>query len=247
MVLMKRWSIIRCRMSALLLLTIYNGQQNIYKSILVFNIYILKPKSWLIEASSRPVQNSYVCKLWYTEREKISHFDIKSWVTCGTKIRPGKVGNWRIFESNWLNIKNPIDPNILKLLTYNSPSDSTFNVKMTFFSRCTESVNWVIYPKKVKSNFNSASDSTFRVKMTQFFLSVHWQRKLSHFTLKKLSQILIPPVTQLLGSKWLNYFSRCTERKIQSLWPKKMGQILIPPVTQLLGSKLMTQFFFLVH
>ena len=31
MVLMKRWSIIRCRMSSLLLHTIYNGQQNIYK------------------------------------------------------------------------------------------------------------------------------------------------------------------------------------------------------------------------
>ena len=31
MVLMKRWSIIRCRMSTLLLPAIYNGQQNIYK------------------------------------------------------------------------------------------------------------------------------------------------------------------------------------------------------------------------
>ena len=74
-------------------------------------MYILKPKSWLIEALRRPVQNSYVCKLWYTEREKkLSHFDIKSYgVTYGTKIRPGKVGNWRIFESNWLNIKSQID------------------------------------------------------------------------------------------------------------------------------------------
>ena len=31
MVLMKRWSIIRSRMSTLLLLAIYNGQQNIYE------------------------------------------------------------------------------------------------------------------------------------------------------------------------------------------------------------------------
>ena len=37
------------------------------------------------------------------QRKKLSHFDIKSWATDGTKIRPGKVGNWRIFESNWLN------------------------------------------------------------------------------------------------------------------------------------------------
>ena len=49
MVLMKRWSIIRCRMSTLLLPAIYNGQQYIYKSILVFDIYILKPKSLLID------------------------------------------------------------------------------------------------------------------------------------------------------------------------------------------------------
>ena len=35
MVLMKRWPIIRCKMSTLLLPTIYNVQQNIYKSILV--------------------------------------------------------------------------------------------------------------------------------------------------------------------------------------------------------------------
>ena len=28
-----------------------------------------------------------------------------------------------------------------------------------------------------------------------------------------MSQILVPPVTQLLGSKWLNFFFRCTERK----------------------------------
>ena len=31
--------------------------------------------------------------------KKLSHFDLKSWFTGGTKIRPGKVGNWRIFES----------------------------------------------------------------------------------------------------------------------------------------------------
>ena len=92
--------------------TIYNGQQNIYKKY--SSIWYLYTKAeilidWLIEASRRPVQNSYVCKLWYTDRKKLSHFDIKSWVTCGIKVRPGKVGNWRIFESNWLNIKSQID------------------------------------------------------------------------------------------------------------------------------------------
>ena len=52
-----------------------------------------------------------------------------------------------------------------------------------------------------------------------------------------MGQFLVPPVTQLLGSKWLKYFSRRTERKIESFWPKKLGQILVPTVTWLLGSK----------
>ena len=38
----------------------------------------------------------YLQAMIHGERKKI-HFDIES---CGTKIRPGKVGNWRIFDSN---------------------------------------------------------------------------------------------------------------------------------------------------
>ena len=53
----------------------------------------------------------------------------------------------------------------------------------------------------------------------------------------KVCRIIAPPVTQLLRSKWLNFFSRCTERKIESFWPKKFGQIFVPPVTQLFISK----------
>ena len=37
-------------------------------------------------------------------KKKLSHFDLKSWVTGGTKIWPGIPSNWRIFESNWLDI-----------------------------------------------------------------------------------------------------------------------------------------------
>ena len=113
MVLMKRWSIILCYLQ-------FTTDNKIFiKSILVFDINILKPKSWLIEASHRPVQNSYVCKLYDTQRKILSHFDIKSWVTCGTKILPGKVGNWRIFESNQLNIESQIDSTLrVKLAQY---------------------------------------------------------------------------------------------------------------------------------
>ena len=49
-------------------------------------------------------------------------------------------------------------------------------------------------------------------------------------------------MTWVLGSKWLNYFSRCTEQKIESFWLKKFGQILVLPVTQLLGSKWLNFF-----
>ena len=34
--------------------------------------------------------------------KKWSNFDLKSWVTCETKIRPRIPSNWRIFESNWV-------------------------------------------------------------------------------------------------------------------------------------------------
>ena len=49
-----------------------------------------------------------------------------------------------------------------------------------------------------------------------------------------LGWILISPMTQLFKSKWLNFFSRCTERKIESFWSKKLGRILVPLVTQFL-------------
>ena len=57
-----------------------------------------------------------------------------------------------------------------------------------------------------------------------------------------MGQILVPPAPQLLGLKWLNYFSRCTEQKIESFWPKKLCQILVPPMTQVLGSKWLNSF-----
>ena len=53
---------------------------------------------------------------------------------------------------------------------------------------------------------------------------------------------MVPPVTQFLGPKWLNYSSRCTEPKIESLWLKKLDQILVPPVTQLFKSKWLNFF-----
>ena len=43
---------------------------------------------------------------WLHWKKKWSYFDLKSGVTGGTKIRPGIPSNWRIFESNWLDIES---------------------------------------------------------------------------------------------------------------------------------------------
>ena len=160
------------------------------------------------------------------------HFDIKSWVTCWTKIRQGKVDNWKIFESNWLNV--------------NSQIDSTLRVKLT--------QHWE--PNSL--NIESQIHSTLRVKFTQHWESnwlKHWESnwlniesQIDSNILQLLTlpgRIIIPPVTQLLRSKWLNFFSRSTERK-NSHFDKKLGQILVPPVTQLFRPKWLN-FFQSVH
>ena len=52
-------------------------------------------------------------------REKIESFDLKSWVTGGFIIRPGKVSNWRIFESIWLSMLSQFDSQCWVNLTLN--------------------------------------------------------------------------------------------------------------------------------
>ena len=152
--------------------------------------------------------------IWYTEKKKISHFDPKSWVTWGTKIRPSKVGNWRIFESNWLNIKSQIDSALRVKLTQHwesnwlnieSQTDSTLRVKLT---QHWES-NWLNIESQIGSTMSQIG-STMRVKFTQIFSNLP-------------GRIIISPVTQLLRSKWLNFFSRFRERKNWVIWTKKFG------------------------
>ena len=95
-------------------------------------------------------------------------------------------------ESNWLNIESQTDLTLRVKLTQHwesnwhnieSQIDSTLRVKLP---QHWES-NWLKYSPVThfaRSNYNSASDSTFIAKMTQFFLSVHWEKKLSYFDLK---------------------------------------------------------------
>ena len=156
----------------------------------------------LIEESSRPVQNNHICKLRYTLRGK-SHFDLKSWVTGGTKIRSAKwvtgeylsqidptlrVKMTQHWESNWLNIE--------------SQNDSTLRVKLT---QHWES-SWL--------NIESQIDSTLRVKLTH-----HWESN----WLKIESQIdstLWVKLTQHWESNWLNI-----ESQIDSTLTVKLTQI----------------------
>ena len=126
-------------MSTFLLPTIYNWQQNIHKKY--SSIWYLYSKAEILIdwGVARPVQNSHVCKLWYTERKKLSHFDMKSWVTCRTKIRPVKwvTGEYlsqidstlrvkltQHWESNWLNIESQIDSTLRVKFTQHWESNS---------------------------------------------------------------------------------------------------------------------------
>ena len=63
-------------------------------------------------------------------KKKWSHFDLKSWVTGGTKIRPGISSYWTILESYWLDIESQFDSNILQLLGI---PWSNFSTTMTTF------------------------------------------------------------------------------------------------------------------
>ena len=110
--------------------------------------------------------------------------------------------NWLNIESNWLNIESLIG--------------STLRVKL---AQQWES-SWL--------NIESQIDPTLRVKLTQHWesnwLNIESQIDPNILQLLNLQgRIIIPPVIQLLRSKWLNFFSRCTERKNWVIWTKKFG------------------------
>ena len=96
----------------------------------------IRKKSYVTTLSQikRGASNKYIVNI-FTQlnksvaihwRKKWSHFDLKSWVAGGTKIKPGILNNWWIFESNWLDIESQIDnltlniePIWLKKIEYN--------------------------------------------------------------------------------------------------------------------------------
>ena len=60
-------------------------------------------------ANNPLVSETKIMKLIFQHWKKWSHFDLKIWVTGGTKIGTRIPSNWKIFESNWLDIESQID------------------------------------------------------------------------------------------------------------------------------------------
>ena len=152
-------------------------------------------------------------------------FDLKSWVTGGTKIRPGIPSKWRIFESNWLSISSQTDSRYRVKLTLNiesnwlsisSQTDSRYRVKLTLniesnwlsISSQTDSQYRVKLTLNIESNWlsiSSQTDSQYRVKLT-LNIESNWLSISS----KTDSQYRVN-LTQLFRSKWLHIFSEAKE------------------------------------
>ena len=113
----------------------------------------------------------------------MGHFDLKSWVNGGNKIRPGIPNNWRIFEFIWIDIESLN----WRLHWLNNESQ---NWHLHWVDN--ESQNWHLHWLDIES---------------QNWLSISSQFRSNIFQLLRIpGQILIPPGAQLFRSKWLHFF-----------------------------------------
>ena len=166
-------------------------------------------------------QNDLIFLLRALREKKKNHFDLKNWITGGTKIWPKFLGqndsifslsfterknesfwpkkfnHWQnknltqIFKSKWLNFfasctERKISHFDLKKIETLAELkfDPNFWVKMTqFFAHCTERKNESFWPKKL-SYWRKKSWPKFLGQNDSFFLSVHREKRLSHFDLK---------------------------------------------------------------
>ena len=81
--------------------------------------------------------------------KKLSHFDLKSWVTGGIIIRPGKVSHWRIFQLIVLSMLSKFDSQCWVNLTLNVES-IWLTMLSHFDSHC-----WVILTLNIESTWLS--------------------------------------------------------------------------------------------
>ena len=91
--------------------------------------------------------------------KKWSHFDLKSWVTGGTKLQ----SNWRIFESNWLSISSQFDSQYRVNLTLNIES-IWLSISSQFDSQYR--VNLTLDIESIWLSISSEFDSRYRVNLT---------------------------------------------------------------------------------
>ena len=137
--------------------------------------------------------------------KKFSHFDLKSWVTGGIIIWPGKVSNWRIFESIWLSM--------LRQLTLNVEStDPQCWANLTLLLSKLDSQCWVNLTLNVESIWLNVESIWRNVESIWFNVESIRLLMLSQFYSNILQlpnlpgRILVRQVTQLFMSKWLNFF-----------------------------------------
>ena len=92
-------------------------------------------------------------------QKKLSHVDLKNWVTGGTKIRPGIPSSWRIFESNFdSQYRVNLTLNIGSIwLSISGQFDSQYRVNLT--------LNIGLIWLSISGQF----DSQYRVNLTQIF------------------------------------------------------------------------------
>ena len=138
----------------------------------------------------------------------MGHVDLKSWVTSGTKIRPGISSNLRIFESIWLSISSQF--------YFQYRVNLSFNIESIWLSISSQfvfqyRVNWTLNIESIWLSISSQFDSQYRVNLTLNIESI-WLSISSQFDSNILQllgipgRILVPPVTQLFRSKWFHFF-----------------------------------------
>ena len=141
-------------------------------------------------------------------KKKLSHFELKSWVTCGIMIRPGKVSNLRIFESIGLSMLSQLDSQCWVNWTLNVES-IWLSMLSQFESQCWVNLTPIVEP--IWLSMLSQLDSQCWVSLTLNVKSI-WLLMLSRFDSNILQlptlpgRILVPLVTHLFMSKWLNFF-----------------------------------------
>ena len=115
-------------------------------------------------------------------KEKWSHFDLKSWVTDGTKIRPGIPSSWRI--PIWVKLTR----NFEAILLYYSPIKYSESRSEFYFCQ------WLNFLGQNNSIFSCSAKWPYRSLDTQtfllhFFLNISFNSESSFLYLKKLKEM----------------------------------------------------------